>query len=228
MAEEGEVLTVDVGDADRRAASPGACALADVPAVLNVHVPWRKWPSRALMRGSPDAVTVATDEHLHAGEQRDELLGGEGAVVVDDAAQVPRRPRVRGVEQGLQGGCLVRCLEHPPTRSAALPDSGRRWASDQCSGASRGLGRRHPFGHDGEVKTPVSRQVLLGVLAVAARRARVGRRPRHAGAVHARAGQRGGGQRHLHARPSGHRPRLGAARGSPSRHSRRRPATRWR
>ena len=35
-------------------------ALADVPAVLNVHVPWRKCPSRALMRGSPDAVTVAT------------------------------------------------------------------------------------------------------------------------------------------------------------------------
>ena len=60
-------------------------------------------------------MTVATDEHLHAGQQRDELLGGEGAVVVDDAAQVTRRPGVRGVEQDLEGGGLVRCLAHPAT-----------------------------------------------------------------------------------------------------------------
>ncbi len=36
-------------------------ALAELPSVLKVHVPCRKWPSRALMRGSPRAVTVATD-----------------------------------------------------------------------------------------------------------------------------------------------------------------------
>ena len=67
------------------------------------------------MRGSPARRDGGDREHLHAGEQRDELLGGEGAVVVDDAAQVARRAGVRGVEQGLEGGCLVRCLEHPPT-----------------------------------------------------------------------------------------------------------------
>ena len=31
-----------------------------MPLVLKLHVAWRKWPSSALMRGSPPAVTVAT------------------------------------------------------------------------------------------------------------------------------------------------------------------------
>jgi hypothetical protein len=35
-------------------------AFADEPSVLKVQVPCRKWPSSALIRGSPPAVTVAT------------------------------------------------------------------------------------------------------------------------------------------------------------------------
>ena len=56
VAEERQVLTVD-GAADP--AAPRWRALAELPSVLKVHAV-QKCPSRALMRGSPLAVTVAT------------------------------------------------------------------------------------------------------------------------------------------------------------------------
>ncbi len=51
-------------------------------------------------------------EHAHAGEQRDEVVGGEPPVTVDDRAQVVGRLRVRAVQQVLQTGDLLGRLVH--------------------------------------------------------------------------------------------------------------------
>src|SRR5580700_3581853 len=88
------------------------CALAEGPSVLQVQVPCRKCPSTALIRGSPRAVTVASESTFMFLHEAGDVPSREGPLIVDDAAQVLGRPGTRPVEELLE--CVKLCfgLEH--------------------------------------------------------------------------------------------------------------------
>ena len=57
-------------------------------------------------------------EDLHPRQEGDDLCGAERAVGVDDAAEVVGGTGMGGVEQALETGQLLGCLEHPLTVDA--------------------------------------------------------------------------------------------------------------
>jgi hypothetical protein len=70
-------------------------------------------------------------EHLHAGEQSGQILGGEGPAGMHDVAQMVGGPRVRPIKQKLQRGDLFGVLQHDhnvarPARPVTAPWTGKR------------------------------------------------------------------------------------------------------